>query len=193
MAGSRRRDRSLAMGLGLALAALTADVAAGGRIDGWERSRLRAPGRAPAGWHTVTAAGDAPSLFVGVAAASLLAAARRRPVLRPGLTVLGGVLVRAALCRAVARPRPPRDWWQAEPTGPSFPSRHTTWASLAAGVVVDELPCAGRPVGGAAAAGLVAAVGMSRVRLGMHWPTDVGGGVLTALLCRAVSRLVSGA
>lgn len=172
------------------LAALTADIVGDGRVSAWEKDALARPAPAPAVWHTITAAGEAPALALGAGVATIGAALRHRSVLRPGLTVLGGVLIRTALCRTIARPRPPQEWWQAEPTGPSYPSRHTTWATLAAGAVVDELPGGARPLGVGAAAVVVTAVGLSRVRLGMHWPSDVVAGMLTAVTWRAVARLV---
>jgi membrane-associated phospholipid phosphatase len=67
------------------------------------------------------------------------------------------------------------------PTGYSFPSGHSMSAMGIYGVIAAALiamyPAARRPVI-AAAAVLIAAIGVSRVYLGVHWPSDVLGGWL---------------
>ena len=69
----------------------------------------------------------------------------------------------------------PQEWWREEPDGFSYPSRHTTNALLLTHLVLDHVP--GR--GATAAYWTVAAlVGGSRLRLGVHWPTDVLGAAL---------------
>lgn len=109
---------------------------------------------------------------------------RDNPVV-PVAVLLGGVAVRAVFADAVRRPRPPQAWWRAEPHGWSFPSRHTTHGVLTAGMLLDEIdPRPGAAAGVLAGVGFVAVVGASRVRLGVHWPADVLGGVLTAILWR---------
>ncbi len=79
----------------------------------------------------------------------------------------------------IARPRPPEWYWLANPVGHSFPSRHTTYATLALGAGTRGYP---RPARQAAAA-LCLAVGVSRVYLGVHWSTDVAAGWLLAASC----------
>ncbi|WP_425459501.1 phosphatase PAP2 family protein [Georgenia muralis] len=79
------------------------------------------------------------------------------------------------------RERSPSSWWQGVPKGPSFPSRHATWAALALGTVAAR--CHGRVAGGlvrVVGGAVVTGVGASRVRLGIHWPSDVVAGVLLA-------------
>ena len=105
-----------------------------------------------------------------------------RPWWPPVVGVVGGLAVRAGLAQVVRRPRPPQEWWRAEPQGWSFPSRHTLQALLAAAVLLDEL-CPDRPA--VRFAGVLAAttsVGAGRVRLGVHWPSDVLGAALTGAL-----------
>ena len=86
-----------------------------------------------------------------------------------------GVAARRALAESIRRPRPRWEWWWAEPSGFSYPSRHVTWALLGFGAAADLLLAAGarpattKPVI-AGATGLVAA---TRVLLALHWPSDV--------------------
>jgi undecaprenyl-diphosphatase len=95
-----------------------------------------------------------------------------------------GCLVRRVACEVVARPRPPARLWLAEPSGPSFPSRHTTVASLAMLAGAGAYPRSART----AAAGISVAVGLSRVYLGVHWPTDVLAGWLLAAGWLGITR-----
>jgi undecaprenyl-diphosphatase len=99
-----------------------------------------------------------------------------------------------ALCQAVrwgisiviSRARPPQADWATAASGLAFPSGHTTTAA-----VVAVLACFSVTVRRLAPRRLTAirwlvvawavAVGLTRVYLGVHWPTDVLGGWLLAL------------
>ena len=123
-----------------------------------------------------------PTVVFPVLAFAGVAAARRGSRWRAGvpfLVVVGGAAVRRRLSKVIARPRPPAGAWLVEPEGFSFPSKHTTLASLAAGASVRALGFGGVP---AQAASLLAAtgIGASRVYLGVHWPTNVVAGWLFA-------------
>lgn len=94
-----------------------------------------------------------------------------------------GIGVRLAVSVLAARPRPDAVDWAATAGGYAFPSGHTTAATLAAGALAWVLARrTGRRgvrflVWGVAAT-YAAAVGWSRVWLGVHWPLDVVGGWL---------------
>lgn len=70
------------------------------------------------------------------------------------------------------------------PTGYSFPSGHAMSALGIYGVIAAALialhPRARRPVIAAAIA-LIALIGLSRIYLGVHWPSDVIGGFLAGV------------
>jgi membrane-associated phospholipid phosphatase len=122
-------------------------------------------------------------LAVGTAAARGRLAARLKS--GAGLTVMAaaGIYVETQINGLIGRPRPPIADWAGQAGGPSFPSGHTTAATLFA------LCCAWALMARFqhrrtrhavwVAAGLYAAVlGWSRIWLGVHWPTDVVGGLL---------------
>ncbi len=109
-------------------------------------------------------------------------AARRqgwRGACAPCLVVASGAAARRRLSRVIARQRPPAEAWLSEPEGFSLPSKHTTLAALAAGTCVYALGARGT-LARAAPVVAAAAVGTSRVYLGVHWPADVVAGWLFA-------------
>ncbi|MFJ6479181.1 MULTISPECIES: phosphatase PAP2 family protein [unclassified Streptomyces] len=134
---------------------------------------------------TVTGSGVPAYLLAMLAGAMTVRAHRWRGAL-VGALALGSVqLPRIALASWLARPRPPVAEWAWSADGYAMPSGHTTTS-----VAVAVLLTAGvhRVVRGPARRTLLvipalwaAAVGASRVYLGMHWPTDVlAGWLLTA-------------
>ena len=72
------------------------------------------------------------------------------------------------------------------PGSTSFPSGHLIFITISAAVLMlcighRFLPRWARPIGWALVAALVLAVGLDRIYVGAHWPTDVLAGVLIAL------------
>jgi membrane-associated phospholipid phosphatase len=170
---------------------------------GWETRLLYRiagePPEHPGLVKAITALGSRPAAYTITACAALALASRppnpstfvrahssaSRPrsssaVVRALGTLAAGDLAREALCRTVARPRPPRELQHGHCSGFSFPSRHTTLATLAALTVIAATPASARcrVIAGSATACL--AVGASRLRLGVHYPTDVAAGYLFA-------------
>jgi membrane-associated phospholipid phosphatase len=122
-------------------------------------------------------------LAIGTAAARGRLAARLRS--GAGLTVVAtaGIYAETRMNALIGRARPPVTDWAGQAGGPSFPSGHTTAATLFALCCAWALMARFRSRRTRravwAAAGLYAAViGWSRIWLGVHWPTDVLGGLL---------------
>ncbi|OAA22287.1 undecaprenyl-diphosphatase [Frankia sp. EI5c] len=99
--------------------------------------------------------------------------------------LLAGQLLRTSLATVVGRARPPTAAWITHPSGFAFPSGHTTTSALVAAGLAAALYRRARRrssrVAAVAVPGMWAlAVGMSRIYLGVHWPTDVLAGWLLA-------------
>jgi undecaprenyl-diphosphatase len=109
----------------------------------------------------------------------------------PVVLLVVGIVSRTWVSDLVARARPPAADWVAGASGFSFPSGHTTDATLAAGVAVFALsrrfPGRSRLIVVVAACYAIA-VGFTRVYLGVHWPSDVLGGWLFATVWLAAAR-----
>lgn len=124
--------------------------------------------------------GDLRSILAVLLAIALLAVRRRLEALAlivAGLTIPAAVEITKAL---TARPRPHLTAWLDSPVTLSFPSGHAANSTVVYGalaIIAWRLfgPRAGVPAALAAAV-LCAAIGVSRVYLGVHWPSDVAAG-----------------
>ncbi len=121
-----------------------------------------------------------------------------RPVIGALLVLAGGQLLRGLTVVWTHRVRPPHDLWLTSASGYSFPSGHTTTATvgygLTAWLLVGLIPSPGRRRAGELIAGvavvLVVAIGLSRVYLGVHWLSDVIGGWSLGVLWLSIVVLV---
>ena len=182
---------ALAVALGLLAREVHREGGQPGPLDVEARQALiaeRSPGLTKA-MLAVTFVGDQRFLAFATPAVAIVLWIRRRHVsalLFLG-SVLGGFGVSSLLKITLARARPDR--WSAIVTEKtySFPSGHAVlttvfFGGLAAIVCHLTKKAAPRVLAVAAAAALVAAVAVSRVYLGAHWPTDTVGGFLTGLV-----------
>lgn len=147
--------------------------------------------------HAAQAAVGVGVLLLGV----IVLVMRRRRWDAARLAAMAGAawVIAEAIKVIIGRPRPPASLWlmAPDPTG-SFPSGHETTAVVF--VVVAAMMLAGtgvlRIAGTTLAAGFAVAVGLSRVYLGDHYPTDivgswlvVAGAVLAVLAVTSVPQV----
>jgi undecaprenyl-diphosphatase len=100
------------------------------------------------------------------------------------VSMAGALALDLALKYTFHRPRP-QPFFGAEPPSYSFPSGHALcsfcfYAVLAGLIAARTRSLALRVAVGIAAAALVVAIGISRIYLGMHYPSDVIAGYLAA-------------
>lgn len=194
----RRREAadlagSVTLGIWAAFGVLAAVAVGGGgaplELDrdllGWSLDHRPATALAVARAVTSTGTGVLPYALIVVAA--LLTGRTSRQRLGAALFGLGclgsGQVLRSAVMTLARRPRPPCDDWATHASGWAFPSGHSTTAALTAGLLLVAVSL--RAPRGATVLRLLigcwgAAVGLSRVYLGVHWFTDVAGGWLFA-------------
>jgi len=193
-----RRLLALAGAAGLLLAALTTAVLLRSghpfpvdtAVHAWFVG-VRTPGLTAAERLLTATGSGAPAYALAAAAGGLARGWRWWGRAAIAIAALAAVqLLRLALATAVHRPRPPREDWAAAAGGWAFPSGHTTTSAAVAVLVVVALrartnPRAIRAVGTTAALLWAAGVGISRIYLGVHWPSDVLGGwlLVAALAC----------
>jgi undecaprenyl-diphosphatase len=126
----------------------------------------------------------------GASAMALALVGRRRAAGRAATAAAATWLVSQGTKELVRRPRPYDADAEAtrlligRPPATSWPSSHPAVLTAFTGVVARELGLG--PLARAALGGLDLSVAASRVYLGVHYPSDVAGGLLIG---RAVSRL----
>ena len=132
------------------------------------------------------------SLWASAAASAVLARAGRKRAAADAMgAALAMWLVGQILKKVTARPRPYQALEDsrlliAEPSGTSWPSSHP--AVLLTFVTVAARDLGACPASRAGLSALAGLVGMSRMYLGVHYPSDVAGGLL---LGRGVADLWS--
>ncbi len=121
----------------------------------------------------------------GLLAVVLLARRRLRASVTVAVAVLGTIVLSTVVKSAVDRPRPRPRHVLAHAGGASFPSGHALTAAAAVVVLLVAASEAGIPARRGARVALwtlgalaVVAVSLSRVLIGVHYPSDVVGGVL---------------
>jgi undecaprenyl-diphosphatase len=137
----------------------------------------------------VTALGELGPLVVltAVAVAALLAAHWRRAAGSFVVTMVGAFVLDTALKLLFHRPRPDAFFGTPEPASYSFPSGHALfsicfWGVLAAVVTARVRSLAARIAIWAVAGTAMCLLGLSRIYLGVHYPSDVLAGYAAALV-----------
>lgn len=124
------------------------------------------------------------AIVVAIVAGWVARAGRWRPAVFLAATTASGAVLGTMVKLLVDRPRPVVDHPVATAFGKSFPSGHAMHATIAYGaiclVVMPLLSERGRRVALTATVGAIAAIGSSRLLLGVHFLTDVIGGYLLA-------------
>ncbi|WP_425440516.1 bifunctional phosphatase PAP2/diacylglycerol kinase family protein [Prauserella shujinwangii] len=127
-------------------------------------------------------------------AVAAVLATRKGPVRRGALRGIAAVAAASASANLLGKPllprrRPAADWVPEHrrlvrrPTSSSFPSGHAASATAFVTAVTMESPRTG-----AALLPLAAAVAYSRVHTGVHWPSDVGAGMLIGAASALATR-----
>lgn len=135
------------------------------------------------------------SIAFAVSLVAFLLARLWQEAVRLAYVMAGAVGLENALKFSIRRVRPDA-FFGVDPTTYSFPSGHSllsfcfylTLVALAA----RHLPTFGRRALWCVAALLILAIGLSRIYLGVHYPTDVIGGFLTAIFWTSVVLLLIG-
>ncbi|MEP6528212.1 MAG: phosphatase PAP2 family protein [Nocardioidaceae bacterium] len=159
-------------------------------------------GHRTAGWNTMTnaasVAGDTPAA-IGMSVLAFvvlrLVLHRWREAVLLAVSMVGEVAIFAATAAVVGRHRPTVKHLDGSPPTSSFPSGHTAASTTLYGVLaVIVIIYAGRAIWGTlavtAGALIVLSIGVSRLYRGMHYPSDVVGGILLGLLWITATTLV---
>ena len=154
------------------------------RLTAWESDLVERtlPARpAPPALVTVSVLANGSRLWLGIAAVLAVRPGLRRAAAEGVRAIALAAAVTQVVARVVDRPRPPADHparraLAQQPTSPSFPSSHA-----AVGVAFTTAVAQHDPRVAAALVPLAATLAYGRVRLRVHWPTDVLGGALVGL------------
>jgi undecaprenyl-diphosphatase len=152
----------------------------------WLTLVMKAASQAGGGWGLWPA---------GVLIVGLLAhAARGREAALFGVAVLGANLINEAMKLFFHRPRPEAWFGYPLPSTYSFPSGHAFvsfcfFLCLAEILIRDEWPVAGKVAMWSAALACTLTIGLSRVYLGVHYPTDVLAGYAAGIVWTTLIRV----
>jgi undecaprenyl-diphosphatase len=149
--------------------------------------------------HAASWLGRSAVLVPAAVGLGLVAAAAHRPWRGAALIVgiLGAIVIQNVDKALVGRPRPPVGELE-RVSGTSFPSGHATESSaffiaLAMLLVAGIAPRGARLVLALATLVIIASVALSRVYLGVHYPTDVAAGILLGGSWGAITTTTLGA
>lgn len=149
---------------------------------------LRTAGHSPAAEDVVrgfSALGEHAAVWLAVGAIGMAVDSDRRPAWRRGLVTVGAAYVLNTTIKGVARRRRPQlDGLPAltgTPTGLSFPSAHATSGFAAARAYSALVP-------GAPLYALAGGLALSRLYLGVHYPSDSLAGAALGLLVGSAGR-----
>jgi undecaprenyl-diphosphatase len=137
-------------------------------------------------WQVITAAGGVLLVPIGAAVVlGLLFAGRTRTAVIYGIALLGSSLWAHVVKVTIARERPPGAALIPAP-GYSFPSAHALTSTVTYGLIGlliwrSTWPRWARRVSLVALVGLIVLIGLSRIALGVHYPSDVVGGWLMGI------------
>lgn len=144
-------------------------------------------------WKVISFLGSPPWFYaiVGSGAAYWLWRGRRRLTIYLGVTTLLGGAVDTAVKVLVNRPRPDLEDPVAHAIGKSFPSGHAMTSTICYGALLlaffPVMPRRARLPAAIAAGTLVVLIALSRLALGVHYVTDVVGGIVLGLAWLAAS------
>ena len=188
--GTQRRDPWPAVGIGCTIAFLVVAVLVARRgglpfdepITAWLHGLPLPIGF----WEACTSLGGAFLILVGAAfVVAALLAGRPRLAVIVAVTLIASALFTDLVKDYIARPRPPGVGVVPE-TGYSFPSGHTLNSTATYGLLAfvawrSRLPQAIRVAAVIVGVTVPILVGLSRIALGVHYPSDVLGGWLAGI------------